>query len=181
METGTKFLEYQLPADGRKRLRLNPTSSYDFLASRIGYLTNSVRFQPEAEVEEQTVEIVLEKIFKEKEIILNNIYYDYDKASLRNEAFPELDILLELLVNNEDIRIQISSHTDCRGKEDYNELLSQDRAQSVVDYLESNGIASERLVAKGYGENLPAIDCDCAKCSEADHQKNRRTTFKILE
>lgn len=181
MDTGTKNIKYQLEPDGKKRLRLDPKLSYDFLAQRAGYLSNNATFIPESDIEEQTVEIVLERIFKEKEITLNNIYYDYDKASLRSEAFPELDNLIKILKNNAAIRIQISSHTDCRGEEDYNENLSQDRAQSVVDYLIANGISGQRLVARGYGESQPAADCVCQRCSEAEHQRNRRTTFKILE
>ncbi len=180
MDTGKKQLNYQLKEDGKKRLRLNPKASYKFLANRNGYLTNHAHFVPEEGIENQTLEIILEKIFKEKEIVLENIYYDYDKANLRSEAFPELEKLLRILEDNTDIRVQISSHTDCRGEEKYNEKLSQDRAQSVVDYLVSNGINASRLVAKGYGENLPAIDCSCTSCNEDQHQQNRRTTFKIL-
>ncbi len=180
MDTGNKNIKYDLEADGKKKLRLKLESTYQFLAVRSGYLSNNATFIPEAGLENQTVEIVLEKVFKEKEIVLDNIYYDYAKANLRSEAFPELDKLLTVLKNNETIRIQISSHTDCRGEEDYNEKLSQDRAQSVVDHLVNNGIASSRLVAKGYGEQMPANDCDCRKCSEDEHQRNRRTTFKIL-
>lgn len=180
MDTGSKKIKYDLDADGKKKLRLNLKSTYQFLAVRPGYLSNNAVFVPKAGIENQTVEIVLEKVFKEKEIVLDNIYYDYDKANLRTEAFPELDKLLTVLKNNETIRIQISSHTDCRGEEDYNQSLSQDRAQSVVDHLVSNGISASRLVAKGYGEQAPAVECDCRKCSDDQHQKNRRTTFKIL-
>ena len=82
--------------------------------------------------------------------------------------------------DNENIRIQLSSHTDCRGEDDYNIDLSQRRAQSVVDYLIDSGIEANVLVAKGYGETSPAADCNCTKCSEDEHQENRRTTFKIL-
>ena len=181
MDTGKKNIAYQLEADGRKKLRLNLDDTYQFLASREGYLNNNALFIPEEDKENQTIEIILEKIFKEKEIVLDNIYYDYDKANLRSEAFPELEKLLTLLNNNSTIKIQLSAHTDCRGEEDYNEKLSQDRAQSVVDYLVSNGISANRLVAKGYGEQVPAVNCDCGKCDETQHQKNRRTTFKVLE
>ncbi|MFT7604444.1 MAG: outer membrane protein OmpA-like peptidoglycan-associated protein [Saprospiraceae bacterium] len=181
MDTGNKNIDYQLESDGHKKLRLKLEDTYQFLASRDGYLNNDALFIPEENKENQTLEIVLEKIFKEKEIVLDNIYYDYDKANLRSQAFPELEKLLTLLDNNATIKIQLSSHTDCRGEEEYNGKLSQDRAQSVVDYLVSMGISVNRLVAKGYGEQVPAVSCDCGECSEEQHQKNRRTTFKILE
>ncbi len=181
MDTGSKKIDYQLSADGKKKLRLNPTRSYQFLAIRDGYLSNNATFTPEENIENQTIEIILEKVFKEKEIVLDNIYYDYDKANLRSEAFPELEKLLSILNNNATIKIQLSAHTDCRGEDVYNEKLSQDRAQSVVDYLVEQGISKNRLIAKGYGENVPAVHCDCKTCNEEAHQKNRRTTFKVLE
>ena len=79
------------------------------------------------------------------------------------------------------IKIQLSSHTDCRGNDDYNATLSQKRAESAVNYMISKGIDANRLGAKGYGESQPAASCECKKCSEDEHQANRRTTFKVLE
>jgi outer membrane protein OmpA-like peptidoglycan-associated protein len=86
-----------------------------------------------------------------------------------------------LLTRNPEIRIQLSSHTDCRGSDTYNEQLSQRRAQAAVDYLIELGIAPGRLTAKGYGESLPANTCVCNRCTEDEHQYNRRTTFTIIE
>ena len=119
--------------------------------------------------------------FRKQEIVLEDIYYDFDKADLREESFAPLDNLLKILQDNPEIKIQLASHTDCRGDEAYNEELSQRRAQSVVDYLISNGISSNLLVAKGFGETAPAVDCSCGDCSEEEHQANRRTTFKVLK
>ena len=75
----------------------------------------------------------------------------------------------------------MGSHTDCRGNDGYNQQLSQRRAQSAVDYLIAQGIDAARLQALGYGEEEPEIDCLCSRCSEDEHQSNRRTTFKIIE
>jgi len=75
----------------------------------------------------------------------------------------------------------LGSHTDCRGGTAYNQILSQKRAQSVVDYLIAQQIAPERLTAVGFGESKPAVNCECSKCSEDEYQTNRRTTFTILE
>ncbi|MEM9821363.1 MAG: OmpA family protein, partial [Bacteroidota bacterium] len=99
----------------------------------------------------------------------------------RTDAEPTLKELATVLEKNPGIKIQLSSHTDCRGKNNYNEDLSQKRAQSAVDFLISKGIDPNRLIAKGYGENALAIDCVCARCTKEEHQANRRTTFKILE
>jgi outer membrane protein OmpA-like peptidoglycan-associated protein len=124
---------------------------------------------------------VLERIFVDKEIRLENIYYDFDQWFIRDDAKPTLDELANLLKINPAVRIQLGSHTDCRGSDAYNEQLSQRRAQSAVDYLIAQGIDPVRLEARGYGESVPANDCLCARCTEDEHQYNRRTTFKIVE
>ena len=84
-------------------------------------------------------------------------------------------------MQNPQVKIQLSSHTDCRSSNTYNETLSQKRAESAVNYLISKGLDPVRLIAKGYGESQPAVGCDCKKCTEEEHQANRRTTFKVLE
>jgi outer membrane protein OmpA-like peptidoglycan-associated protein len=78
------------------------------------------------------------------------------------------------------INIQLSSHTDCRGNEIYNQELSQKRAQSARDFLIAEGIEGNRITAVGYGENRLLIDCKCERCTEEEHQLNRRTTFKVV-
>lgn len=126
-------------------------------------------------------EILLQKIYKNVEIVLNNIYYDYDKANIRQDAKVSLGTLVDILKINPSINIELASHTDCRGSEIYNLKLSQQRAESVVNYLIEKGISKDRLVAKGYGETQLLNKCECTKCTEEQHQQNRRTTFKILE
>jgi len=125
--------------------------------------------------------ITLNPIIRDKEIVLENIYYDFDQWNIREDARPSLDELTQLLADNPTINIQLSSHTDCRGETDYNETLSQKRAQSAVDYIAEKGIRATRMVAKGYGENLLSIDCICDDCTEEQHQTNRRTTFKVID
>ncbi len=123
----------------------------------------------------------LDPIFKNKEILLENIFYDYDQWAIREDAKPSLNHLSNIMKSNPAIRIQLSSHTDCRGTEEYNLELSQKRAQAAIEYLMSVGIPARRLEAHGFGESSPAINCECEKCTEADHQTNRRTTFKIID
>lgn len=174
--------------NGYFTLELADNTDYDFVASHSEYLSNRATFStrglgkdpanPEMHYE---VEIVLDKMYVGKEIRLENIYYDFDKWDIREDAKPTLNKLAENLQLNPDIHIQLSSHTDCRGNDGYNEDLSQKRAQSAVDYLISKGIDVSRLVAKGYGESEPEVDCLCARCTEEEHQSNRRTTFKIIQ
>ncbi|MEZ5037464.1 MAG: OmpA family protein, partial [Chitinophagales bacterium] len=91
------------------------------------------------------------------------------------------DALITILKDNPTVKIELASHTDCRGAELYNLKLSQQRAESVVNYLIEKGIVANRLVAKGYGETQLLEKCVCTNCTEEQHQKNRRTTFKIIE
>lgn len=172
--------------DGFAIMELSENTDYQFIMSKDGYLNNSAKFttkgiakDPANPVQKFELEVVLDKIYKNKEVVLENIYYDYDKWEIRYDAQPTLNKLAQTLAENPTIKIQLSSHTDCRGNDNYNEELSQRRAQSAVDYLISKGIESNRLTAKGYGESIPSAACQCSKCSEAEHQANRRTTFKI--
>ena len=106
---------------------------------------------------------------------------DLDKADLRAESLPELDKLIKFFQENNDLTIEIGSHTDSRGSDDYNLELSQRRAQSVVNYLVSKGIPTIQLVAKGYGETKILNKClNDIKCSDQEHQANRRTSFKVV-
>lgn len=159
---------------------------YDILVGRSGYLNNGQVFRIVEEYHDLedgqvfTVEIEIERIFEGVEIVLDNIYYDYNESFIREDAKPSLDYLIKILQDNPAIKIQLSSHTDCRGEEDYNNTLSQARANSAIDYINDHGnIRRERLSAVGFGESNPEIDCECDKCSEEEHQINRRTTFSI--
>ena len=188
LNIGGKKRDLTVNTEGVVSIDLDDNTDYSFAASHEGYLNNSAKFtskglgkDPANPTQKFEVEIVLDKIYKNKEITLDNIYYNYDKWDIRSDAEPTLNKLAETLAENPTIKIQLSSHTDCRGKDDYNATLSQKRAESAVNFLISRGIAAERLVAKGYGESQPAVVCDCAKCTEDQHQANRRTTFKVLE
>jgi outer membrane protein OmpA-like peptidoglycan-associated protein len=113
---------------------------------------------------------------------LVNIYYDYDKASIRRDARKGLDDLVTILQVYPESKIKITSHTDARGKKGYNKRLSKRRAESVIRYLMDKGIDKSRLRAKGMGEEVMINDCyDGLECSEEQHQENRRTEFMIIE
>ncbi len=119
----------------------------------------------------------LTRIQKEKEVVINNIFYDFNKASLRPESKKELNKLVSMLQETPNVIIQINSHTDSRGSDSYNQKLSQRRAQRVVDYLTRNGISTDRLFARGYGEKRLLVK---NAFTETEHQLNRRTAFKVL-
>jgi OmpA-OmpF porin, OOP family len=120
------------------------------------------------------------------DVVIEGIEYDLDKATLRPKSMEILDNIYNMLKLNENISIEINSHTDTRGSDVYNMKLSQARAQSCVDYLISKGISKDRLIPKGYGESKPLItDAEIAKFptkdeQEAQHQHNRRTAFRVI-
>lgn len=175
------------PADGTVNFDLEAETDYKVLISKTDYFNKSISFSTKGLQSRDSVlitifkEVELERIFPEKEIVIQNIYYDYDKASLRAESLPVLDQLVSFFEENNDLTIEIGSHTDSRGSDSYNEDLSQRRAQSVVDYFISKGVPSEQLSAKGYGESKLINRCkNGVNCSEEEHQENRRTTFRVI-
>ncbi|MEM6725892.1 MAG: OmpA family protein, partial [Bacteroidota bacterium] len=174
--------------DGNFTMDLEVDKQYDFLASKAEYLNNTTDLNTgdvvltEANpIQVLFVEITLDRLFTDVEIVLPNIYYDFDKDNIRADAEPTLIELAKILTDNPQIKIQLVSHTDCRGGLDYNKDLSQRRANSAIEYLADRGIATNRLEAFGAGETSPAIDCACQRCTDDERQANRRTSFKILE
>ena len=151
-----------------------------FLVSNIELTTQQIRAIDNGNSVTINKEVELHKVYKGKEIVLNNIYYEYDKWNITEEAKPALDALSIMLKSNPSISIELVSHTDCRGEVEYNEILSQKRAKSAVEYLVEKGISIERLVPVGMGESRLFNNCPCDACTETEHLSNRRTTFKIL-
>ena len=120
--------------------------------------------------------LILDRIIVNKSIVLDNIYYDLDKSDIREDAAVELDKLIVILRDNPNISIELSSHTDDRASVDYNQNLSQRRAESAVEYILSKGIDDNRITARGYGESqLIILNAE----TEDEHQINRRTEFKV--
>jgi outer membrane protein OmpA-like peptidoglycan-associated protein len=115
--------------------------------------------------------------------VLENVYYDFNKADLKEESFPTLDYLVDLMNKYPNMVIELGAHTDSKGRDSYNMTLSEARAQSVVNYLIGKGIAADRLVAKGYGETQPVADNTTAdgKDNPEGRARNRRTEFKVLK
>lgn len=168
-------------------------------ASQTDYFADKALLTTIGETESKTFKqnFYLEKIPK-GEITIEGIEYDFDSANLRPESELILDNLIEFLQLNDNLVIEIRSHTDQRGNDDYNLRLSERRAQSVVDYLVAHDIPLERLRPKGYGETMPAEITDengvvtaltiahiASLKNKADrevaHQRNRRTAFFVLE
>lgn len=109
------------------------------------------------------------------------IYFDLDKYNIRSEAALDLEKILDVLEHNPNMKLDIRSHTDSRQTFKYNELLSERRADATLKWLVKNGISPDRLSSKGYGETQLINKCaDGVKCSEEEHQLNRRSEFIIM-
>ncbi len=124
--------------------------------------------------------IELDRAKLDKRIQIQNIYYDFDKWDIRPEAAAELDKVVTLMKDNPGLSVELGSHTDSRGGDDYNMGLSDKRAAAAVAYIESQGVDTARISFKGYGESQLANRCkNGVVCSEEAHQQNRRTELRI--
>ncbi|TAE38256.1 MAG: flagellar motor protein MotB [Runella slithyformis] len=168
---------------------LQEGKDYTILVEKTGYLTKREPFSmagraiPPVFRTKLTMDttfkvgIKLDRLATNLTFVLENIYYDLNKYNIRPDAAVELDKLVQILKDNPSVKIELSSHTDSRSPDAYNNTLSQNRARSAVEYVITKGIVADRLTAKGYGETRLIIKD--AK-TEEEHQKNRRTEFTIL-
>lgn len=153
-------------------LKMNATANSYFPKSKSFDLTDS----------DDTLELILvmDRIHGE-DLVLKNIYYDFDKSDIREDAEPDLTFLYNFLSSNPSAKVELSSHTDARANDSYNLALSQRRADAAKAWLVKKGIKASRIVAVGYGERKPINNCtNDIKCTEEEHQMNRRTEFRVL-
>ncbi|MFZ1805891.1 MAG: OmpA family protein [Cyclobacteriaceae bacterium] len=163
---------------GNYEMEIPDMGWYVLNASAEGYLNAADSIEVISdEVNPVIKDLYLNKIEVGVTVRLKNIYFDFDKTTLKSESFVELDKVVDLLKTNPSVEIEISGHTDSKGSDDYNLNLSQGRSQSVVDYLISQGIESYRLSAQGYGETIPIDSND----TEEGRANNRRVEFTVLK
>lgn len=178
---GQEVARHTTDATGNYRFPLEKERDYKLQADKENYFKQSARISTKANPNPVIrTDFRLYPLEVNQVVRLDNIFYDYNKWNIRPDAALELDKLVQTLRDNPTVRIELSSHTDCRGKDAYNMSLSEKRAKSAVDYLISQGIEKARLVSKGYGESKPTETCICEKCTDEQHQRNRRTEFKVL-
>lgn len=189
--------------NGEYEVELERDIRYVMMASARGFLNQNFELKTGVEEKNETyiVDFYLSPITKP--VVIENIFYDFDKATLRPESKAALDEMIKMLNDNPNVTIELGAHTDRKGTDKYNEGLAQRRAQSVVDYLIEGGIAPDRLEAKGYGESVPKVinkkmarehdflhEGDTLSApfiekltpeqQEIADQINRRTEFKVL-
>jgi peptidoglycan-associated lipoprotein len=172
---------------------LDSDKAYKVVAELEGYYPGEVSFNTTGIVDEYTVKklIRLERLpetAKDVEIVminepirLNQIYYDFDDDKILPDAEKDLSYLIELMNQYPDMIIELSSHTDAQGNDDYNDRLSLRRAQSAKNWITSRGVSSSRIEAVGYGEQQIINHCiNGMDCTDDEHRVNRRTEFKII-
>lgn len=170
-------------ADGSYEFKVQPGVEHTLTTKKDKYATNKeIIGKVKKDQAGKTIENTQKMYGEGDTFILKNIYYDLDKFFIRSDAARELDrYLVPLLKKYPEMAIEIRSHTDARASDDYNMQLSSNRARAVVDYLTSRGIDAKRLTSNGYGEKELANECvDGVRCTEQQHQENRRTEFRIL-
>ncbi|MBI4978565.1 MAG: OmpA family protein [Spirochaetes bacterium] len=165
--------------DGRYKIVLPYGKTYSFLADAPGYIavSQNLDLTKISTYKEIVQNLALVPIEVGQTIVLNSIFFDYNKASLRSESFPELDRVVQLLKENATMEIEVAGHTDSTGDAAYNQKLSQERAQAVKTYIASKRITETRVSVKGYGKAKPVASND----TEAGRQQNRRVEFSILK
>lgn len=163
---------------GKYLISLPSGKNYGINVKAETYLFHSENFKiPKATGYQEIIkDILLNKMEVGQKVVLKNIFFDYAKATLRSESYPELNRLLKLLTDYPKLKIEISGHTDNRGSRTTNVRLSNNRAKAVYDYLIANGIDASRLTYKGYGFDQPITSND----TDEGRQQNRRVEFKVL-
>ncbi len=163
---------------GKYLVSLPAGRNYGIAVKKDNYLFHSENFDipNTAAYQEVVKDVALKNIAVGSKIILKNIFFDFDKATLRPESTNELERLAKLLNDFPTLKIEISGHTDSKGADEYNKTLSNNRAKAVLDYLVKAGISAGRLTSVGYGEEQPIATND----TDEGRQLNRRTEFKIL-
>lgn len=175
--------------EGRFRTCLEPGCEYEITFNKQGYIEERYVTQPGLDPEEKVVYLseadLTERTGRDPEpgdvLVLNHIYYDFNKSAIRTGDARELTSLSEMMLKYPSMTIELESHTDSRGTEDYNLELSQRRGESAKEFLISRGIAVDRVTLKPMGESRLRNHCtDEVICSEAQHQQNRRTEIRII-
>jgi outer membrane protein OmpA-like peptidoglycan-associated protein len=173
-------------AEAKFVYQLEQASDYHIVASQAGKFSQTESVTTKGLDRSKTLYVTLKlgvsNLNAGAVFVLKNIHYDFDKWNIRPDAGRILNNLVNVMAQNPGLRIELSSHTDSRGKDAYNLRLSQQRAEAAVNYLVSKGVVRERMVAKGYGETRLLNRCaNGVDCSEDEHQANRRTEIKVLK
>jgi outer membrane protein OmpA-like peptidoglycan-associated protein/tetratricopeptide (TPR) repeat protein len=184
-KNGSEKITLRSDSIGNFRTLLDANTDYEISFNKKDFFNLRAEYSTKANTTgyinvNEFIELGIEKIEVNKTIEIPNIYYDLGKWAIRPDAAVELDKVVKFMEDNPTLQIELGSHTDARGNSNSNETLSQKRAESAVNYIVSKRIDKQRIVAKGYGESKLKNGCkDGVKCSEEEHQQNRRTEIRV--
>ena len=199
IEDDKTALEFNTDNTGSYYFELSPLATYEIIVSKDDYVSNKSTISTVGLRKSQDLIKDLQLVPIKKEIILPKVYYDFAKWDLRDTSLQDLDMVYDILIENPNITIELNSHTDFRGNDNENLVLSQKRADACIEYLVSKGISNDRLSANGMGESMPFVieekdgrfkvgdvltelyisKIKFKKNKEKAHQYNRRTTFRV--
>ena len=182
VNSGKIIASVKTDSEGKIYANIPKNGNFEVVASKIGFNPARVVFNTSDGAREVRKELTIKKTQGPGALVrLDNILYEFNKSELTKESKNELDTLVAFLKENKDVTVEVSSHTDCRGSNEYNQKLSQHRGQSCANYLVSRGIKRDKLLVKNYGESKPLNHCiDGVECSEELHSVNRRTEFVLI-
>ncbi len=178
LENGNSILIETEAEEGLYEFEVIEGGQYNFEVSAKGFMATNDSLV----AEKYEIDTVIDRNFYMRPlevgltVRLDKIYFDFDKTTLRDDSFSELNKVVKMLEDNPDIKIEIAGHTDNKGSDTYNRNLSQGRAEAVRDYLLSKWVSDKRVVATGYGEDKPEVSNN----TEEGRQTNRRVEFKVL-
>lgn len=191
-KTNDKTEKLQTNANGEFEYVLDANTEYEILVNGKGYKSSSIeKITTTNELRPLEVKLTMAAIEPEVYvnpiatgtiIVLEKIYYDFDKAIIRQGAAQELDALVSLMLQYTSMEVELTSHTDARGKTEYNQKLSSARAEAAKNYLMARSISGARITTRGAGESQLRNNCtDGVSCTEEEHQYNRRTEVRITK
>ena len=185
---GAKLKAYVIGEPSYGDITIYDDGTFEYIPDdEIQYSSDTVFYAATDGIETDTSFIVFSKLQVGADLAdiikINPIYFDFDKDNIRQDASLELEKIINVMNDYPGMVIELGSHTDCRGPDEYNLYLSDRRAKSSAQYIKERIDNKDRIYGKGYGETIPNVDCtpECFSCSEAEHQFNRRTEFIIVK
>lgn len=177
-EFGTKLAETHSDNNGKIKLALEPLNRYNVEVVKDGYETKKLTIAT-GDTDKNIALTQKKAVITEDAIVIENIYFDFNKSTIKKESELSLNKIVEVLKNNTTMSITINAHTDSKGSESYNQDLSESRAQAAYQYLLKKGVSATQLTYKGFGESQLLEKCE--KCTAKQDQTNRRVEFKIVK
>ena len=185
---GDKLKAYVIGEPSYGDITINDDGTFEYIPDdEIQYSSDTVFYAATDGIETDTSFVVFSKLKVGADLAdiieINPIYFDFDKDNIRQDASLELDKIVDVMNDYPAMVIELGSHTDCRGPDEYNLYLSDRRAKSSAQYIQERIDDKDRIYGKGYGETTPNVDCTpgCSSCNESEHQLNRRTEFIIVK